>query len=658
VVELRTFLCISFYALDAIAFKLDSAKHFALSPRTSLAFACEGLLVSMKQLAQNRRPLPQRGHPFKYEYQQQRLPHHRQSQQSPPQQQQQRQSDQAEQKQLLQQQQGLSQQRHRVGYMRNVEEPMVVTPLMTSSRVFVDRVDPLHVRNATLDDRFLAPERPMSHQHAIVEITDDGTVTVTDLESHHGSFQVKALSNDALQPGVKYTVGNRDVFYFGSCPVLFIIEAAHVTEVAHAVDAADALAVDILSDAGSPSTCSNSFHIVHPKQPHFCQNQEAYHSFSNTASLSDAFVVKDTPSSGTFPTQPYKLPDYIGQCTSNAQGFAKYLKDKTRQEQIQRLIRFIVLATDFVSVLLASMLSLLVPQECGRLDERRMCTIEENVDWYSTLSVNCSYNLPANAHVPKGQGDCFTRFNQFVLCWNILLVACFAVLYSLENKREAWLGKYLDAEPNEIRDNLVHTKFWGVRGHQCAVLTRRLFYCYLVTFIVYMLNVVFSAMMILPKRNDAVEELIRYNDGQGGYYLDYRTLTVFYAYALPLFFKMAKGTYLLILIRIKKPTPLSIFGWHVAELQPLSPGSSTVDFEPVSFNVVAPEVCLKELGAADDLVGTWQLMNPDGRRCPHVSRIPPSESCHCATGKTLGADATQRGLIPSFFQGSSRLGFL
>ncbi len=539
---------------------------------------------------------------------------------------------------------------------------------MTSTQVFVNRASPPHVRNATLDDRFLAPDRPMSHQHAIVEITDDGTVTVTDLHSRHGSFQVKALSNDALQPGVKYTAGNRDVFYFGSCPVLFIIEAAHVTEVAHAADAADAVAVDIPLDAGSPnlvppsslsspSTFSYSPRTVHPEQPHFYRNHEIHHSVGDTASLSYAHLAKDTPSSSTCSTPPYHVPDYIHRCASSSVGFGTYLKNKMREERIQRLIRFIILATDFVSVLLASMLSLLVPQECGRLNERRMCTMEENVDWYSTLSVNCSYTLPADAHVPKGQGDCFTRFNQFVLLWNCFLVACFAVLYSLENKREAWLGKYLDAEPDEIRDNLVHTKFWGVRGHYCAALTRRLLYSYLVTFAVYALNVLFSGMLILPMRNDEPESISKYNEGQGGYYLDYRTITVFYAYSLPLFFKMVKGTYLLLRMSINKPTPLSIFGWHVAELQPLSPGSSTVDFEPMSFNVVAPEVCLKELGAADDLVGTWQLMNPDGRRCPHVSRISPSERCYCATGKTLGADASQRGLIPKLLRGPSRMGF-
>lgn len=535
---------------------------------------------------------------------------------------------------------------------------------MASTQVFVNREKEQHGQSATLNDQFLIPERSVSHHHAVVEITDNGIVTITDLESRYGSFQVNVLSNDALKPGLRYIVGNKDVFYFGSCPVLFIIEAIDAKEFAHAD--AEHVALEMTLSAGSPffvspssrpspSTFSNAAHTANQIQPQNHDSHEFSQSMDNADAVSNLNVCKDKPSCATFPTPDFNLPDYIHRCTSTAQGFAEYLQDKSRQELLQKILRILVLVTDFFSVLLASMLGLLVPQECGRLNERKMCTLHENIDWYSTLSANCSYNLPSNVKIPKEHGDCFTRFNQFVLCWNFLLVACFAVLYVLENRREAWLGRYLDAEPSEIRDNLMHTKFWTIRGRQCSSLTRRLFYCYIVTFVVFIFNVIFSAMIILPKRDDKGEGTLYYNDGQGGYFLDYRTLTAFYAYTLPLLFKMVKGTYLLFCISLDKSTPLSFCGCHIADLQPLPWGLSTVDFEPTSFNVVAPEVCLKELGASDELVDSWQLVNPNGWRCPHVTRISPDERCRCTIGIDPRADWAQKGLIPKLMQGPSRM---
>jgi hypothetical protein len=220
----------------------------------------------------------------------------------------------------------------------------------------------------------------------------------------------------------------------------------------------------------------------------------------------------------------------------------------------------------------------------------------------------------------------------------------------MESRREAWLGKYLDSEPSELRDNVVHTKFWTLRGHECAAITQRLFYMYSFALAVFVLNVVVSGMMLLPSRNNAIESFLRYNNGQGGYFLDYRTATTFYAFQWPLFVKLVNGTYLLSRIRIDAPSFIRIFGRQVFELHPLPWGLSTVKFEPCAFNVVAPEVCLKEANATDEFVNSWQHRNPNGFRCPYVPAISSDARCHCTLHSSPGEDSAQRGFLPLLLQ--------
>ncbi len=534
--------------------------------------------------------------------------------------------------------------------MRMLADPSYNHLLMTFSQVVVCRATPAALHTANQFDRFLVSDPSISREHALVEVTDDGTVTVTDIGSRNGVTQVRADCNHELDIGVKCVVENKDVFYFGSCPVLFILEgssSAHAEDAAMPVErvlCAEASAVDSLAIPALSAPCSS-----------VPMTSQGAASDGDVAVLQSTHVSPanaDCADVGSLSPPEFTddQPGYIQQCTSSSKGVDKYLQQKLHQERLQKWARRAIILSNFASVLLASVPTLSVPQECGRLGERRTCTIEENIDWYSTLSKNCNYNAPAGVKIADADRDCFTHFNQFVLCWNALLVLCFAVLHVLESRREAWLGKYLDSEPSELRDNLVHTKFWALRGHECAAITQRLFHMYSLTLAVFILNVVFSGLMVLPSRDNAIESVLRYNNGQGGYYLDYRTATTFYAFVWPLLIKLVNGAYLLSRIRVDAPFFIRIFGRQVLELQPLPWGLSTVKFEPCAFNVVAPEVCLKEANATDEFINSWQHRNPNGWRCPHVPAIPNDARCHCTLHSSPGEDSAQRGFLPLLLQ--------
>jgi hypothetical protein len=320
-----------------------------------------------------------------------------------------------------------------------------------------------------------------------------------------------------------------------------------------------------------------------------------------------------------------------------------FLNDKLRAEKFEKWGKVVVIATNFLAVMLASMLSVLVPQECGDQGSGVTCTFQDNIDW------DCWYGTPF-----EGTDFCLSNFNKFVLVWNCLLVVCCAVLFWYENTREKWLSKHLDVERTQLVDHLIHTQFWAARGHECKVISLRLFYAYLFTLIVFVFNVIVSGLLVLPKPDDAVEKIVKWNDGYGGYYLDYKTITVFYSNASLLLVKLLTGTYYLFRICLEKTVTLRVFGWEIMEMGPLPWGLSTVNFEPASYNVVAPEICLSQLGATGDLVGSWRLRHPNGKSCPHVPRIAPEHVCDCAQTMSVTINRRQsvdRGFIPMIIQG-------
>jgi hypothetical protein len=573
-----------------------------------------------------------------------------------------------------QQQQQVPVQRRHVGYMRMLSDPSSIAPLMTSSQVIVGRTRA--GGGGERHDRFLVSDKSVSLQHALVEITGDGSVTIADLGSRNGSAQVTALDNRVLAQGVSYIVEHRDVFYFGCCAVLFLLQSSDACDgaaaAAAAAQASDAEAIAheiILSAASAPPALTTDSVLMSPRHSlaplnrvddrtpelselplhaaGFISEYDANEALSPSQVLPVAFESRRRNAMPEIKLYepPADEPDYIYRVASSAKGLKKYLRSKLKREKGEKWGKRFTMAGNFISVLLASMLCVIVPQECGDLDEGKTCTFFQNIDWHSTLSTNC----PG----PPGDNDCFTNFNRVVLSWNLFSVFCFALLFFFEGRREAWLGKHLDVERSELTDNLVHTRFWLLQGHECVTRSRRLFVLYLATLIVFIFNVIVSGMLILPEKNDAAEAAIGWNDGLGGYYLDYRSVTTFYSSVMLLFLKLLRGTYLLFCICLDKPAVLRIFTWQIAELQPLPWGLSTVDFEPSSYNVVAPEICLKELRASkydEALVDSWRLRNPNGSQCPRVAVIAPERGCNCSVKRTVESASSQRGFIPMLVQ--------
>ena len=154
----------------------------------------------------------------------------------------------------------------------------------------------------------------------------------------------------------------------------------------------------------------------------------------------------------------------------------------------------------------------------------------------------------------------------------------------------------------------------------------------------------------MPTKKDPLERIIKWNQGFGGYFLDYRTVTAFVSNVSLLLVKLFRGVYMLYCMCLEENSTVRFCSWEIIELQPMPPGLSTVDFEPASYNAISPEVCLKELGAKEELVGSWRLRNPDGLKCPHVPRIAPDRSCNCSKLLAVEFDTAQRGLIPMLVQ--------
>jgi hypothetical protein len=111
-----------------------------------------------------------------------------------------------------------------------------------------------------------------------------------------------------------------------------------------------------------------------------------------------------------------------------------------------------------MQVILASLLSFFVPQDCGDGSPEKPC-VTHHVTHHvthithvthhitpSTFALSChvtsrSYGTPCEPNDNINFSDpSFTMFNKLVVIVNFLLVACFAVLYYVENQRETWLS--------------------------------------------------------------------------------------------------------------------------------------------------------------------------------------------------------------------------
>lgn len=156
-----------------------------------------------------------------------------------------------------------------------------------------------------------------------------------------------------------------------------------------------------------------------------------------------------------------------------------FYNSQDTQDRVNVLINFF---GDGFKILMASLLSIFVPQNCGYGD---ICSAEQNL---SSLD----------------------DFNSFVVAFNFFTLATFGYLYYIELNRERWLISTFDHDDTK-NDVFLKTftdkypiifKTLEEKNHSYKK-------AYFIILVVYLLNVLFSAILI-------------YNF----FYLDYRSITV------------------------------------------------------------------------------------------------------------------------------------
>jgi len=121
-------------------------------------------------------------------------------------------------------------------------------------------------------------------------------------------------------------------------------------------------------------------------------------------------------------------------------------------------------------VLLACLLSIFVPQFCP--ETGTTCSLNDNFQ-----------NL--------------TRFNEFVIAWNFLTLACFIWLYTIQNRRESYLIKKLDVDRNfAVTDFVKNCKDFPFVIKKVEIWNLKLKGITQLTSVVFICNAIFSAILV------------------------------------------------------------------------------------------------------------------------------------------------------------------
>lgn len=212
----------------------------------------------------------------------------------------------------------------------------------------------------------------------------------------------------------------------------------------------------------------------------------------------------------------------------------------------QRALVLFNMAKEAFKVVMACMLVVFVPQLCHDDEHLKtgphLCTTRENV-----------MNI--------------TRWNAFVLAWNLLTVCMMTALYATENRREFWLIRMMDADKTKPDGAIqsVLAAYPQIR-QRLSVWNRTMFWAYAVTAAFFMVNAVLSGVLI-------------FND----YFLDVRSATVYVTNILLLGGKIYTGVTL-------------SFSAKQKEL-----ATSFYLTEPVQWNVLDSAITPKMLGLPSPL---------------------------------------------------------
>jgi hypothetical protein len=194
-----------------------------------------------------------------------------------------------------------------------------------------------------------------------------------------------------------------------------------------------------------------------------------------------------------------------------------YFNNQDTQQNITVTVNFI---SDGFKVLMASLLSVFVPQKC----EIYVPNIDifnntfGSMDWVITLNQNISFTRDINGttldeHICtlKENFSDLINFNSFVLAFNFLTLFLFMYLYYIELNREKWLISHFDYDKEKTDEAILSVRVEYPDIHDKLQEKNYKYMCaYKYLAIIYSLNMLFSSVLLFYY-----------------YYYDYRTATAF-----------------------------------------------------------------------------------------------------------------------------------
>lgn len=153
-------------------------------------------------------------------------------------------------------------------------------------------------------------------------------------------------------------------------------------------------------------------------------------------------------------------------------------------DQKQTINSIILLLSESFKVLMATLLSIFVPQRCDNQSDK-ICTIVDNLT-----------NL--------------TNYNIAVTTINFITLGCFIILYVVEYMRENWCIEYLDIDNDKANTNLkTEIDKYPEYKEKMMLLNNRYNNVSILVVCMNIINFILSAVLIY-----------------GYYYLDYKSITV------------------------------------------------------------------------------------------------------------------------------------
>ena len=171
------------------------------------------------------------------------------------------------------------------------------------------------------------------------------------------------------------------------------------------------------------------------------------------------------------------------------------------QDTQQKINIVTITVSESFKILMATLLSIFIPQECVIDGVSRTCTFSDN---FANL----------------------TSFNTFVVVFNFITLGTFVGLYYVEIKREDWMIKHLEFDNNFSDNNLQTLKPTYPKIFERLTYYNKIYYKYYsILKYFFIVNFIVSAVLVLHF-----------------YYLDYRTATTLLTNVALCWTKVMAGT--------------------------------------------------------------------------------------------------------------------